>query len=248
MNLFFFKKKKIVVDAFTKISGVKDLYPIQESTKFLPEWWRSLPSSYSKTDQFGITVDHSTIKRCDGFTGFYKNGFVIPMWIDTIIKTTAQGQWAYRLASNDPDTVINSHEKLEFGEAFNNLIHLKIHSPWLLSEKSGCQFYFSSPFWNQIESLGTWYTPPGVVNYKHQSSTHINLLFPKQDTQLTISAGAPMVYMVPLTDKEVELKCHLVSAEEYNQIYLRNYMGSFLGSYKKNKKNREANSQCPMGF
>jgi hypothetical protein len=246
--MFFFKKKKIVVDAFTKISGIKDLYPIAESSKFLPDWWRTMPSSYSETDQYGITVEHSTIKRCDGFTGFYRKGFIIPMWIDAAIKTTAQGQWAYRLASNDPETKIDAHSKPEFGEAFNNLIHLKIHSPWLLSEKTGCQFYFSSPFWNQIESLGRYHTPPGIVNYKHQSSTHINLLFPKKDNEMVISAGTPMIHIAPLTDKEVEFRCQLVSSEEFNQIYLKNYMGNFLGSYKKNKKLRESTGKCPMGF
>jgi hypothetical protein len=51
-----------------------------------------------------------------------------------------------------------------------------------------------------------------------------------------------------LTDKEVEFRCQLVSSEEFNQIYLKNYMGNFLGSYKKNKKLRESTGKCPMGF
>jgi hypothetical protein len=246
--MFFFKRKKIVVDAFTKIAGIADLHPIKPSTNFLPDWWKSLPSSYPEKDQQGITVQRSTLKRCDGFTQFYKNGFVIPLWIDTTIKTTADGRWAYRLASNDTETAIDSHPRMEFGPEFNNFIHLKFHSPWLLTEKTGCQFYFAPLFWNQISTIGTYHIPPGIVNYKHQSSTHINLLFPKVDNEITIPASTPMAHIVPLTEKEVEIRCHVISKEEHHKLYLKNYIGSFLGNYKKNKKYRQSEKKCPFGF
>lgn len=247
-NMFFFKKKKIVIDAFTKISGIQELHPIVPASKFLPDWWKNLPSSYNAQDNNTIVVQRPTLKRCDGFTQYYKTGFIIPMWIDVAIKTTANGQWAYRLASNDTETIIDSHSRNEFGNEFDDLLHLKLHSPWLLSEKTGCQFHFASPFWNNIKTLRNFYTPPGIVNYHHQSSTHINLLFPKEDNQITIAAGTPMVHIVPLTDRTVEVRCHVVSEKEHNQIYLKNYLGSFLGSYKKNKKSRNENKRCPFGF
>jgi hypothetical protein len=247
INMFFFKKNKITVDAFTKISGICEMFPIRPAAEFLPQWWKNLPAQYSTQDQNGLDITRSTLKRCDGFTSLYRAGFVLPMWVDTIIKTTNDGKWAYRLASNDTQTMIDSHPSSEFGNSFNSWIHMKIHSPWLLKEKSGCRFHYSAPIWNQIESLDNYYTPPGIINFQHQFSTHINLLFPKKDTQLTISAGTPMAHIVPLTDTTVEIKCHAVTTEEYNQIYLKNYVGSFLGSYKKNKKNRVAAGKCPMG-
>jgi hypothetical protein len=246
--MFLFKKKKIVVDAFTKFTGIKELYPIEPAHIFLPQWWKNLPSSYDIQDNNGIKVARPTLKRCDGFTQNYKNGFIIPLWIDTTIKTTLDGKWAYRLASNDSETLIDCHPRNEFGNEFDKLIHLKLHSPWMLEEKKGCQFYFTSPFWNQISQLGEFFIPPGIVNYKHQYSTHINFLLPMADRQITLYSGMPLVHIIPLTDTDVEIKCHQISAQEHYQLYMKNYLGSFLGSYKKNKKLRNKTSKCPLGF
>jgi len=248
IKMFFFKKKKIVVDAFTKISGINDLFPIEPSKKFLPRWWKNISPFYTVNELNDVAINRSTIKQCDGIRQFYNHGFIIPAWIDMIIKTDKDGNWGCKLASNDTDTRIDSHNRLEFGTEFNDFIHVKIQSPWLLKEKTGCKFYYTSPFWNQITHLGNFYTPPGIVNYKDQSSTQLNLFFPVKDNAVTVNAGMPLVHLIPLTEYDVEIRCHAVTSEEYDQIYLKNYVSSFFGNYKKNKKFRESAGKCPIGF
>lgn len=244
---FFFKKKKIVVDAFTKISGIHDLFPITESLKHIPQWWKDIPSTYIDTDENGLSMERSTIKKCDGLLDCYKTGFIIPLWTDVAIKTNSMGQWMAKMPSNESDTFAMSHNENELSRPLKDYINIKLFSPWLLTEKTGCNFYFSSALWNHLEFLEKFHIPPAVVNFKYQTSTNINTLFLKKDQDLTIYAGTPMIHIIPLTDSNVEIKCHTITREEYENLYLKTYNSSFTGKYRKNKKIRKQN-KCPIGF
>ena len=60
--MFLFKKRKIVVDAFTARPAIFDTAKIQEATKFLPEWWKNLPSKVKDVLSNKIEVEYPTLK------------------------------------------------------------------------------------------------------------------------------------------------------------------------------------------
>lgn len=248
--MFLFKKKKIVVDAMTINSAVGNLFPIKKCSEFIPSWWKSMPSTYKVSTDHGIDYDASTIKRCDGILQYYKHGFMIPLWSDLIIKTAEDGSWAWKWSDDSDPMDIVTHNRKQFSPVFDNFIHLKINSPWVLLEKTGVKFEWSQPVYNDISNLNKYIIPPAVIDFKYNCGTNINMLLSNKNEIVHINAGEPLVKLVPISDYDVTIKTHIVSLEEY--IKHKNfgvYNFSFRGKYKKRKQiMNNSKSKCPFGF
>ena len=60
---------------------------------------------------------------------------------------------------------------------------------------------------------------------------------PAKPTRLEITAGDPIVHIIPISEKEVELRHHLLTEKEFENKMLRySFMSSFMGRYKKNAR------------
>jgi hypothetical protein len=232
----FIKRSTINIDCFTANPGIHTHHPVVLANEAIPDWWKPM-KGIVQVERFGIKHDAATIKRCDGIIGLYKNGVCIPLWSDIIIETNNQGEFRY-LYSSEENPPVNTHFKNQFSNYFDNLIHLKIQSPWLIEEKTGINFYFNQATWNLLHHAHHLNIVPAIINFKHQSSTHINLFMPKQENRVELTAGQPILHLVPLSDKKIILNNHLISEEEHKRKLLTySYMSSFVGRYKKLKKN-----------
>ena len=247
MNIFN-RRSNITVDAFTSNAGIYEFFSIQSANNFLPNWWKQLPPTYTTVSEFGISVDRSTLKRCDGLAELYKHGAIIPMWSDLAIRTFEDGNWAYQYSADDSPPIQTSNNQ-QLGSEFNNSIHMKIISPWLVREGKGIKFLQIQPYWNNIRQLSKFTLPIGTVDFKYQNSTTINLISPRVDDAFTLHAGTPVVHLIPLSENNLTVKCHLLSKDEYETIRLKcAYSFSFQGRYKKVKRHVDVQSKCPFGF
>lgn len=105
---------------------------------------------------------------------------------------------------------------------------------------------FTNMYWNH-RPIENFVIPPGIVNYKYQHTTHINMFLSlKEKKTFSLNAGDPMVYLLPLSEKEIVLKHHLVSMNEFNN-YFRTKI-SFLNSYRKRANIIKSKGKCPFGF
>lgn len=249
--MFWFKRKKIVVDAFTSVPTMYDLFKIESASQFFPDWWKSLPSKIDMVTDFGVPIEHPTMKRCEGFLELYRNGFVIPLWSDLNIKTHENGDYAYMYSFGDSPEIVTHNTQEHGGHLTQNHIHLKLFCNWKIVEKTGVNFYFGQPFWNQIDTLDTMHTPPAIVNFKYQVGTNVNILLAKRNATVKLKHGSPLVHLIPLSENEVEIRNHLISEEEIGK--LRSRYGnaiSFVNKYKNNKRLTDLNNKpkCPFGF
>lgn len=243
--MFFFKPKKVVVDAFIASKPIYELFPIEPSKSFYPEWWKNLPSMFEAQTQTSPLVQYPTIKRCDGFTSLYKSSFTIPLWADLIIETEQNDSWKY-IASDEKLKMV-THDRIALGQEFNNLMHFKIMSPWVLSEKSGVKFLLTNAWWNNVNQPIT--IPNGIVDFKYQSGTHINFFLPRSNNRVVVESGTPITHIIPLSEREVEIKCHLISQEEYDKKFSMDvYQNSFIGKYRKKKKILDNKRKCPFNW
>jgi hypothetical protein len=78
---------------------------------------------------------------------------------------------------------------------------------------------------------------------------NINIFLPKNNYEFEISIGQPLVHLIPLSDKNLKIKNHLVTQEEH--IKMVNVVGvSYYGWRKKmelifrNEKRKE--NKCPF--
>lgn len=244
---FLFRRPKVTVDAFTTLGHAYDFHPIRSANNFAPEWWKKTPKSYSPPPEPNkVTVSGNTIRRCAGVIEYYnKNNLIIPMWSDLAMDFGPQN-WSYAFA--DHKSVLLHHPQEMRGEYMPEYEHFKIASPWRLQEKSGVKFHFTQAFYNFDDPAEILF-PPGIVNYKYQHSTEINFFLKRTATvkRVLIEAGQPLVLLTALTDKEVEVKTHIISIEENTKRFDR--LTAFHNHYIKEKKIQQQNERkCPFSF
>jgi hypothetical protein len=240
----FFKRSKIVVDCFTTHPNSYELFPIKEASRFLPDWWKSLPNMYMSENEHGLRIPRGTMKRCEGLIGLYNHGFVMPLWTDLIIESDEKG-FVYHFA--DSSGSIGYHDDNQRGNEFKKYTHAKIHTPWRIQEKTGVKFLFLQPSWNMPNEITGMHTPPGIIDFTYQHATNVNtFLLPERRYEWP--AGKPLAHFVPLSDKEVEIKLHFIGKDDANiSRIMEPGMPSFLSSYQKIKKIQQTKSKCPFG-
>ena len=230
----FTKRSTITVDCFTMNPAVHKYFPPVPANKAIPNWMKKMPATFEADNGAGIKYPAGTLKRCDGLVSLYKKGIALPLWSDLIIETFETGEWKYQFSAREVLNIVD-HPKQQFAGNFQDAIHVKIHSPWMFKEKTGVNFIFVPPIWNNIDKLFTVSTPPGIIEYKHQHSTHINMLLPKKTDRLEFFAEDIMAHIIPLSDKNIKVKTHLISRSEWENMNLTyGYNSSFAGKYKKN--------------
>jgi hypothetical protein len=232
---FFFRKKKIIIDAFTNVTGVYEYFPLQAAKSFVPEWWKRIPGYLELPNSVGIKIKTPTMKTCSGFIDLYSQGFIMPLWADLVFETKSSGEYAYQFSN--PESAMNNHMSSQFGNQLGNLIHLKIISPWYLKEKSGIKFLLTQPTWNHIKDLNDITIPPGIVNFQSQVVSNVNMFVPAKDARYEIKNNTPLMHIIPLTDDSIEIKHHLVDDKEFNRLHdSLEYHSTFLGKMSNNKK------------
>jgi hypothetical protein len=237
--MFWKKKKKVVIDAFTD-NDIVATHPIEESSKNLPNWYKKLKPTLEVNGE-GHTLKIPTFKRCDGVSDLIRNSFTISMWADLSLAVDSDGRYNWKYPSNQYNFGVDQHPEFLMDSAFSPMVHTKVMSPWLLRETKGINFYQTQAFYSFNEFGGDILIPPGVVNYKYQQATHINMFVSRNKTYM-LKAGQPMMYLVPMTEDKVEVKTHVISTAEYKRILNMSAGNKFLGSYK----NLKSKGLCPM--
>jgi hypothetical protein len=238
--MFFFKRPKIVVDCFTDLEFVYNHSKIQEATKFYPEWWLKMAKEYE-----GNGIKHPTIKRCPGIADYYQSGFMLPMWSDLIFELDPVG---YKWTFADGVSRIDYHDPKQFdGYADPEKYHHgKIASPWRLICKKDINFLFTQPAWN-YQPVNSFSILTGVLNFKYNHETNINIIMDKREKYFKFNFSDPLVHLIPLSEKEIILKHHLITKKEFDRII--NSMMTFVNGYRTNKKLLEAKEKkCPFNF
>jgi hypothetical protein len=220
---FFFKRPTLVLDCFTYVPELETLFPIVPAEERLPPFWKKLSPT---VNHFGI--NRGTVRTCPGIGTLFKTGFILQNWHDYAISTEDNNfRW-------HPENMAEQHNSKQWGEYLKSYHHLKLISPWRIKEKTGVNFLFTNCFWHDDEFKPT--VVNGIVDYKYQYTTSVNMLVPKTmfPKTLTIPAGKELAHVIPLSESDVKIKMHTVSSIEYDR--LNTYTFSFQGAYFKRKK------------
>lgn len=243
---FFFKRSKVVLDSFTHNQTAYELFPLEQANKNMPPWWKFTPTF---TRMNGDFFDTSTIKSCRGVIESYQNAISIPMWSDLAVQVndkntrTIQFQWA------DYQSQCESHHQFQWETWIDPLQwgHMKIISPWMIHTKDDVRFMMVDPVMNRTNFQDYTFLH-GAIDFKHNHSCNVNTMVSFGDTvrDFKLTAGTTLALLVPLSEREVVVKTHLVNKEEYDRKKIK--MFTFNGIYQANRKLAEKKSKCPFGF
>lgn len=224
--MFYFIRKKIVVDCFINMPFVAEKFPIQRGLKSAPGWWKSLAPMYETAQSaFGISRKTPTMRFCQGFTNLYQNSWVFPLWTDLLLKTHDTGAYQFLIPYKSPMDLIAQHSGEEHGHSFEDFIHLKLMSPWLFFEKKGIKFCYFGTDWSLLKQAPRIRVLPGIVEYQKNHSTNVNLFVPREDFSYEFSAGLPLCHIAPMTEHKVEFRTQCVTDIEYGEIVKRTAFG-----------------------
>ena len=235
------------VDCFTACVPAYEYAPIENATKFYPEWWKKLPKE-SLGHQPKPWIPQPTMKSCQGFIDSYRNSLIMPMWSDTLIKVnennldvTFSHNWFHQ-----------SHDYFQREGYLKNFHHLKIISPWIFKTKQDIYWSFKKPIYN-FENPLDFLLFEGVIEFKYQHSTNINIGIKKINKTIKLNFRDPIVLLTPHTEKKIKFKNHFVdSMEKFQMLSDKASAGTvFVGKYLNNrriKKQQEQEKKCPFHF
>lgn len=246
--IFIFKKRKLVLDLFTQRQMIFDAAKPKLAPQFYPDWWKELKTELQMGDELFPTA---TMRRCMGFVDHYKHGFVIPMWSDFRIELGPIGDPFFRAQCSDNTTSLGEHPAALRGAYLPNshYQHLKMYTPWAAKCKEDVYWKWEQPTWsyrnpNKIILL------PGTIEYKYQYSMNANLMFAREaeKTLIEIPFQQPLVHVTPLTERDLELRYHMVEGSEYDRL-MQGEKLSNINRYRAYRRVRESEeSKCPFGF
>lgn len=246
--MFLFKKKKVTLDCFINVKTIHSLFKIDHAIKFAPKDWKTFPGTIdlkvSEDPKSKLTAPYASIRKCVGLSNLFSKGFIIPSWTDFGLEIMPDG----KCIKHDPINNLNidSHPRfLHWDNLYKNWQHVKIYSPWLLRETSGVQFMWNQCDWHNTDRVDKFHVLSGVVDYKAQHGTHVNV-FMKKGSMVQIQAGDPLVHLVPITDKDVDIQCHLIDDQEYRKIYKDYAERSTYSGHHRAMLNVEEKSRCPF--
>jgi hypothetical protein len=239
MKILNFLRKPIVLDFYTSRPDVFRFSKPAPASQFLPEWWKSLPLTVPY--KLGET---STMKRCVGFIEYYKKGVMLPLWSDLAIRIGVIGSFDYEWKFSDGSSTAVIHDVNEHAGFCPRSHHaqIKLGNPWIARCSEDIPWLFTQPDWNFNES-GDVRIPNGVLEFKHQHGLNINMFISheSQEKYIRLNHGQPMGHLIPLTERRVVYRHHLVSQQELDRIHVPQSI-----TFTKIYKTKKELSKCPF--
>jgi len=133
---------------------------------------------------------------------------------------------------------------------YEHYVILKFHTPWLFKSSEDLRMAIFEPFYMNNKPK-PYITPYGIAETTNKVFTpNFFILLQKQKRKMLIETNTPMVQILPMTEKIVEIKNEVITENEYlkywSYVAQRPYFFSYgLKSIKKNFFGEK--SKCPFG-
>ena len=246
--IFFFKRRKLVLDMFTHRQMVFDAAKPKMAAHFYPDWWKALKTEIPINNDLFPTA---TMKRCMGIVDHYKHGIIQPLWSDFRIELAAIGDPNFSARFSDSTTRLSQHPSILRGSFApeSHYAHIKFDNPWVARCDEDVYFKWESPTWSMTR-LNDYILLPGTIEFKYQYSMNVNLFFIKQSkaVMLEMKFGQPLVHLTPLTERPLELRHHMVDKSEFER-FCQGEKISNINRYRAYRRAREAEEKvCPFKF
>lgn len=233
--MFFNKKKTIKLEVFGPSQQLIDLFPPTLIKNTLPDWYKTMPKSKGSNN----------VSHCLGLRELYSQGVMLPLWSDYEIDLTDSGISGIRWPSDNQGTSgAESHNLDEQApNAWPGYVNIKFKSPWLFYCSEPIQWIWTQPTWQQ-KNPQAFTNIPGSTEFKYQNQTNINTIWQLGSTSRTekLKAGDPMVHLIPITERQVELEVGIMTDAIYAAKFARwNY--AFTKPYQRLRQDFEKREQ-----
>lgn len=241
-----FGKQDNTLHFYTFNTAVAELGEIEMTKKCPPAWWKELPSTfphkpYNFSHQPASNIIFSsfkstitTAKHCPAIQKLFTTGIIIKAWCDIKIFVSPEG-YVDSIQKEDRLNVQrksgSTHPYKQRAGFLPNMAHWKIHSPWSIKTNKYRRFYWNGAYWWNPQLIeNNIHVVPGFIDYYTQHGTEINMLLPikSESYEINIKHGDPLVHLFPIDDNSINIKTHLISDKEWDNLI--NPHPRFIGS------------------
>ena len=243
-----FKKKEVITLKFKTFDPfvLKNLSPTSNKLKH-PQWWKDTPpfSGDGNNSANFESIKAPTIRRCPAINDYFSTGVTVPNWTDIeffIDGPKKHMEWRY---ANNYETMelVQPHDSSQFPELSNKYLHAKIISPWIAECDSDINWMLTKPsYFSEYDDQDVLFCD-GVVQFKNNFVTNVNLFFPIKDHTYTVkfTAGEPFQKYIPLTEKQVNIEAEYCTLEYYEYAALKGrkisyHLGTLYNIFKRNNR------------
>ena len=174
------------------ISTVEGLESIEEclpkpAKYFIPKWFKNIPSE-----------NIGTIKSCPGIVDYFSQGYIIPMWCDSILQKDENG-WRWQ-TSNDKFSwsIHDNNQFLDYSNIGNfnseNNFIFKTNCPWRIITPPGWSVLQLPLFYNYEQD---WSVLPGVIDTDIYTEINQQVLYRANGKEIKIKHGQPLALYIP---------------------------------------------------
>lgn len=234
--MFFFKRKKIILEAYGQAKELIDLFPPVKTQTIRPEWYK------------GLDKEKPTVRHCAGFNDLFSNGLLFPCWAEYKIHLSPLGIRRVECSTEavGPNGAGGHDLKHQANNAWPDYENVKLLSPWNFWCSEPIRWAWIQPTWLQ-RNPDEYILPPAITEFRYQTGTHVNLLVKRpvgeEDKIIHIESGTPLVHLVPLIERPWDIEIKMMDPKIWNEKFTK-WDHSFRLGYLKTRNILENKKQC----
>jgi hypothetical protein len=248
--MFWFKRNKIELIAYTDNPELVQMFPVIESNKMFPSYYQTLDARFRKPETMGdgrpdsLLNMQSTIRGCYGINNYNNEGIILPLWSEFIFMMNG-GQCE--------GTGVHRHQldyhSIDLYKGSLDPFHIfKMHSPWEFRCNKEIKWLLLQNYF--AANSDKWNIVPGLTDFTNQTTTNIFLAINREqpDCEIMFRGGTPLVKYIPLTEDDVQLRIEIVDDVKKVKIKpFKYFFGNGLTKMMRAKKQtQERVGKCPF--
>jgi hypothetical protein len=192
------------------ILGSEECLP-KPAKHFIPKWFKDIPSNMPKT-----------VKQCPSFPDYFSQGYILPMWTDSILKHDKESrQWQWETPSTNITWDIHSDD--QFIDYVNPSLNgvggnfvFKTDCPWKIITPPGWSVLQLPLFYHFNKD---WSVMPGIIDTDIHHFINQQVLYHSNKPSIKIKKGDPFVLYVPFKrDNVLELSIREQTEKDQKNI------------------------------
>jgi hypothetical protein len=207
----------------------------------MPDWWKDVPVDKSKNHLDPNYM--GTVKGCPSFPDYFSNGFIIPMWCDTLLKfNKEQNTYTWHTPDSSFSWSIHGAEQflnhLDF-KFLNSAVNIifKAHCPWKIITEPGYSVYQMPLYYHDKSQFSVM---PGIIDTDRHHTINQQVMLMTEEP-IFIPRGTPFVQYIPFERKKYSAEVRQYTDKDLKRFNEQsaNLITKFMGSsqYVKSRKN-----------
>lgn len=207
------------------LASIEDCLP-KPAHKALPDWWTKTPTVKSSVSLDGQVVGN--IKTCPALPDYFSQGYIIPMWTDSILRYDSKhNRYEWRVSDSSFSWDIHGGEQLLNHVPFTYLqkkalFVFKAVCPWRVITPKGYSVYqlpLTYHFNNEFSVF------PGVIDTDVHHEINQQVMILKDKEEIFIKRGTPLAQYIPY--KREKQKIEIRDANDNDKKIFTNYSRLF---------------------